>query len=189
MQLEGGIKINNYRTSAIFEHKFWLQVLGDHGRFIRDSLYPSEKEKIKEAKEFVFTFDKYLNAVLEDEINDFSPFSLEIEGVVRNLREYKLSLIRHQLQGKVGIHLPPTFINHMVNELDEYMLVINYLKKGQIPPIFHELHHHMLWLLDASGHAGAITTFKRKGSISFPSTKTSIQRPQWGNSYIRSSVD
>lgn len=44
----------------------------------------------------------------------------------------------------------------MVNELDEYVLVINYLKKGQIPPIFHELHHHMLWLLDASGHAGAI---------------------------------
>lgn len=44
----------------------------------------------------------------------------------------------------------------MVNELEEYQNVLMYLKKGQIPPIFHELHHHLLWLLDASGHAGFI---------------------------------
>jgi Domain of unknown function (DUF2935) len=103
-------------------------------------------------------FDKYLKAVREGEINDFSQFSIEIEEIATKLREYKLSLLRDQLEGKVGIHLPPTFINHMVNELEEFMLVINYLKKNQIPPIFHELHHHMLWLLDASGHAGAINT-------------------------------
>ncbi len=103
-------------------------------------------------------FDKYLNAVREGEINDYSQFSIEIEEVAKKLREYKLSLIRDQLEGKIGIHLPPTFINHMVNELEEFMLVINYLKKNQSPPIFHELHHHMLWLLDASGHAGSINT-------------------------------
>jgi len=54
------------------------------------------------------------------------------------------------------IHLSPTFINHMVNELEEYLLILSYLKQGKTPPIFHELHHHLIWLVDASGHAGAI---------------------------------
>ena len=44
----------------------------------------------------------------------------------------------------------------MVNELEEYQNVLNYLRKGEVPPIFHELHHHLLWLNDASGHAGTI---------------------------------
>ena len=44
----------------------------------------------------------------------------------------------------------------MVNEVEEYIRVLEYLKKGETPPIFHELHHHLVWLLDAAGHAGAI---------------------------------
>ncbi|MER2142108.1 MAG: DUF2935 domain-containing protein, partial [Priestia megaterium] len=42
------------------------------------------------------------------------------------------------------------------NELEEYLRILKYLKQGGIPPIFHELHHHLIWLVDASGHAGAI---------------------------------
>lgn len=60
------------------------------------------------------------------------------------------------MTGNIGIHLTPTFVNHMVNELEEYQNVLSYLKKGEVPPIFHELHHHLVWLLDALGHAGAI---------------------------------
>ena len=26
------------------------------------------------------------------------------------------------------------------------------------PPIFHELHYHLVWLLDAAGHAGTISS-------------------------------
>ncbi|KGX91821.1 DUF2935 domain-containing protein [Pontibacillus marinus] len=148
--------MKNYQDSAVFEHTFWLQVLGDHARFIRDSLYPSETEKINQAKEFVTVFDQYLTSVREGNVSDFKQFSKEVEGIVKQMRQFKLNIMEDQLQGKVGIHLPPTFINHMVNELDEYLLVISYLNKGEVPPIFHELHHHMLWLLDASGHAGAI---------------------------------
>ena len=44
----------------------------------------------------------------------------------------------------------------MVNELEEYDRILSYFKKNESPPISHELHHHLLWLRDASGHAGAI---------------------------------
>jgi hypothetical protein len=46
----------------------------------------------------------------------------------------------------------------MVNELDEYLRILSYLKKGEMPPTLHELHHHLIWLLDAAGHAGAISS-------------------------------
>jgi hypothetical protein len=148
--------MRDFNESAVFEHTFWLQVLGDHARFIRDSLYPSQTDRIKQAKEFVTVFDQYLQTVRNGKIRDFKQFSNEVEAVVRKMRQFKLAIIKDQLQGKVGIHLPPTFINHMVNELDEYLNVISYLSKGEVPPIFHELHHHLIWLLDAGGHAGAI---------------------------------
>ena len=44
----------------------------------------------------------------------------------------------------------------MVNEVEEAIRLFSYLEKGQIAPAVHPLHHDLLWLLDAAGHAGAI---------------------------------
>ncbi|MFC2948723.1 DUF2935 domain-containing protein [Virgibacillus sediminis] len=142
--------------SASFEHQFWLQVLGDHSRFIRDSLYPSEKKDIQIAEDFVYTFDLLLNRVKSLQESNVIAFTKEADHAAEELKDFKLSLIRRHLIGEIGIHLSPSFINHMVNELEEYQLVISYLKQGEAPPVFHELHHHLIWMLDASGHAGAI---------------------------------
>ncbi|WP_407652042.1 DUF2935 domain-containing protein [Aquibacillus koreensis] len=140
----------------MFEHQFWLQVLGDHSRFIRDSLFPKEKDDIAISKQFVETFDELLEQSKALSEHNAIAFTKKAESAAEKLKTFKLSLIRRHLKGKIGIHLSPTFLNHMVNELEEYQLVINYLKQGELPPIFHELHHHLVWLLDASGHAGAI---------------------------------
>ncbi|WP_077303111.1 DUF2935 domain-containing protein [Virgibacillus pantothenticus] len=146
----------NYLKSAMFEHEFWLQVLEDHARFIHDSLYPSEKKDIEKATYFIQHFNQLLiKAKSLNETNAIA-FANNVENMVEQLRAFKLSIIKRQLSGDIGIHLTPTFLNHMVNELEEYQLVLSYLKEGKVPPIFHELHHHLIWLLDASGHAGAI---------------------------------
>ncbi|WP_077213584.1 DUF2935 domain-containing protein [Bacillus dakarensis] len=146
--------MTNVEESAIFEHTFWLQVLGDHARFIHDSLGPQEKEAIQRAAVFITIFDELLSRVNS---SDIIQLSMEAEVEVEKLREFKLEIIERHLIGKITIHLGPTFINHMVNELEEYQLLLGYLKKGEKPPIFHELHHHLLWLLDGAGHAGAIS--------------------------------
>ncbi|MGJ9458332.1 DUF2935 domain-containing protein [Oceanobacillus sp. CF4.6] len=148
--------MENYLRSAIFEHQFWIQVLGDHSRFIHDSLYPSEKEDIAKATYFVQQFDQLLEQVSSLHESNAISFSNEAIEVTEQLREFKLSIIKRHLTGQFGIHLTPTFLNHMVNELEEYQLVLSYLVNGDVPPVFHELHHHLIWLLDASGHAGAI---------------------------------
>lgn len=147
--------MKTYEEAAAFEHQFWLQVLGDHARFILDALSVNEKEDIEKAKEFREIFDTLLKKAREQ--TNFVSLTLEAEEYAKELREFKLSLIKRHLVGKIKIHLPPSFLSHMVNELEEYLLVLSYLKKNQKPPIFHELHHHLLWLLDAAGHAGAIS--------------------------------
>ncbi len=148
--------LSNYLKSAMFEHQFWLHVLGDHSRFIHDSLYPSEKADIAQANSFIQLFDQLLSQVKS--LNDANAvvFANACEQAANTLREFKLSLIERHITGQMNIHLTPTFINHMVNELEEYLRVLSYLKQKKTPPIFHELHHHLVWLVDAAGHSGAI---------------------------------
>jgi hypothetical protein len=144
---------NTYQEAALFEHGFWLQILGDHARFINDSLAESEKEAISTAKYFIQIFDELLQNV-----NNVDPVELSqvADQEVLKLKAFNLNLIERLLVGKIKIHLSPTFINHMVNELEEYQRILNSLKDGKVPPIYHELHHHLVWLVDAAGHAGAI---------------------------------
>ncbi len=72
------------------------------------------------------------------------------------IRTFKLRLLQEHLVGNIKISLPPTFINHMVNEVEEAIRLFSSLENGQIAPAVHPLHHDLLWLLDAAGHAGAI---------------------------------
>ena len=145
-----------YLDSAVFEHQFWLQVLGDHSRFIHDSLYPSETEDIAKAASFIHQFDQLLAQVGSLNESNALLFANNVEESVIQLRTFKLTIIERHITSEMKIHLTPTFINHMVNELEEYSRILTYLKQGEVPPIFHELHHHLLWLVDAAGHAGAI---------------------------------
>lgn len=147
---------NIFQTEALFEHQFWLQVLGDHSRFILNALSPTELEKIQRTNNFIQIFDGLLEEAreplndinLEDLTQRAQRYSLEI-------REFKLQIIREHLIGDVKIELPPTFINHMVNEVEEYLRVIHWLLNKELPTA-HPIHFHTLWLPDASGHAGAI---------------------------------
>lgn len=140
----------------MFEHQFWLRILGDHSRFIHDSLYPSEKEDIAKATQFIHLFDQLRTQSKQQNAATILPFTNEVEDAVNQLKAFKLSIIKRHITSQMKIHLTPSFINHMVNELEEFQRIIGYLKQGHIPPIFNELHHHLLWLSDASGHAGAI---------------------------------
>jgi hypothetical protein len=144
---------------SLAELQFWLQILGDHSRFIHDSLAPSEKKYIEEANSFKARFDKLLLRS-KQVLNEQSLLLLfqESQTASEEIRAFKLLLIKEHLVGEIKISLPPTFINHMVNEVEEAIRVFSYLAKGQIPPIVHSLHHDLLWLVDAAGHAGSIVS-------------------------------
>lgn len=144
-----------FEKTARFEHRFWLQILGDHSRFIHEALAPVQKEEIEKASMFIRVFDTLLDHVKSI---DSMQLTAKAEVEVIKFREFKLGLLRKHLIGKIKIHLSPTFINHMVNELEEYLRILKHLKAEQVPPVYHELHHHLVWLLDAAGHAEAISS-------------------------------
>ena len=80
-----------------FEHEFWLQVLGDHSRFILDSLSPSEKKDIEIAKRFKKEFDQLLNEARKmSNLNNATKLIAEASRLTEELRTFKLSLLeRH----------------------------------------------------------------------------------------------
>ncbi|MCR2820137.1 DUF2935 domain-containing protein [Lederbergia panacisoli] len=140
-----------------FEHEFWLQILGDHSRFILDSLAPSETIDIKLAQQFKHKFDQLLTRARHlTNIEEGITLTSEAKAATSELKKFKFSLIEKLLFKKIKFHLSSTFVNHMVNELEEYERILSYFLKNESPPHSHELHHHLLWLSDAAGHAGAI---------------------------------
>ncbi|GAE27108.1 hypothetical protein JCM9140_3223 [Halalkalibacter wakoensis JCM 9140] len=150
--------MNQFYQSALFEHRFWLQVLGDHSRFIRDTLSPTEGEFVNKAVQFIQIFDSLLEKSRQSlSVEQLQRLTEEAYSEATSIREFKLDIIREHLVGDVTIELSPTFLNHMVNEVDEYLRILPYLLEQQEPPICHPLHHHLVWLLDAAGHAGGIT--------------------------------
>ncbi|WP_028987081.1 DUF2935 domain-containing protein [Thermicanus aegyptius] len=147
-----------YRQSASFEHRFWLQILGDHSRFIFHSFSPKEVHLVQRAGHLLRTFDALLEdarrSLADEELVSLSWNSLRS---AQELRDFKLELIKRHLVGNVSINLPPTFLNHMVNELEEYLRILRDLTIGEVPREVHPVHHHLLWLSDAAGHSATMT--------------------------------
>lgn len=151
--------MNSFETTTLFENRFWLQILGDHSRFIFDALAPSEKDAIQHAAYFIGAFDQLLEKS-RSQPNDAELIALnqQASGQAKNQRAFKLDLLKKSLIGQLKIGLPPTFINHMVNEIDEYITILNFLAAGQIPPPVNPLHYHLIWLRDAVGHAASLAS-------------------------------
>lgn len=152
------MKFNTIKEMSLFEHRFWLQILGDHSRFILNALSPTEVSFIEMSNKFISLFDNLLEKsrqpLSEDELTDLNNQAFK---AAMEIRKFKLSILSRHITGKISISLPPTFINHMVNELDEYLFILNSLIKGNPPPAG-PIHFHLLWLLDGSGHASTIAS-------------------------------
>jgi hypothetical protein len=154
MECIGGAVVLSYVETALFEHRFWLQILGDHARFIRDALSPTETVDIEHANAFVTRFDELLQRASQPLTrSELVQLSQAADRYTARLREFKLYLLRRHLTSDIRLSLPPTFINHMVNELEEYQRILSALVTGDVPPPVHPAHHHVVWLADAMGHS------------------------------------
>jgi len=150
---------NQAVSPALFEHRFWLQILGDHARFIHNALSPQETDDIARAKRFISGFDSLLErARAASPGADLGELNREAERETKALKEFKLNLLARSLAGRVLLSLPPTFLNHMLNELEEYERILAALLAGKPVPVYHPLHHDLIWLQDAFGHAGTLAS-------------------------------
>lgn len=129
-----------------FENRFWLQILGDHMRFLLKSLPSKEIDLI----ERVDLKKKELDILLEQSRKVAVETNL-IMPLVEDVKELKLDILRKQIAGKIEINLPPTFINHMINEIETYEKILR-----DPDMVAHVLEDHYLWQADSKGHAIAL---------------------------------
>ncbi|MBU5676237.1 DUF2935 domain-containing protein [Alkaliphilus sp. MSJ-5] len=146
----------HYENIALFEHQFWLQVLGDHARFIFDALSPQELQEIQRAQYFICIFDQLLEEARKlPQGSALSHLTDQAYQYAQEIRIFKLHIIKRHLLENIKISLPPTFINHMVNEVEEYIRILCFLTMKQVP-ITRPIDYHMIWLLDAAGHSAGV---------------------------------
>lgn len=149
----------SYEEAALFEHRFWLQIFGDHARFIYSTLAPGETEYIQRACRFIDLFDRLLAAARRPlSGQELAGLNESARQAAQEIREFKLALIREHLAERIGLGLTPTFINHMVNEVEEYLRILACLLQGEAPAPVHPINLHLLWLPDAAGHAAGIVS-------------------------------
>lgn len=123
------------------ETEFWITVVHDHLTFMKESLRGKQ--------------DKKLEQLLREAT------SLSNGGDIRNVldlckrvKQVKLDLLNKVLVSTNVSTLTPTFISHMINEIDEGISILSCIDEiGSCPQENTALHLHKLWLLDAKGHA------------------------------------
>lgn len=149
---------NSIKEISVFEHRFWLQILGDHSRFILNALSPKETHFIYQANQFINLFDNLLGkARRQISSENLHELNYKAYSAAMKIRELKLTILSKQIQYKIYINLPPTFINHMLNELEEYLGILNDLIKCNMSSS-RDIHLHLLWLPDGVGHAETIAS-------------------------------
>lgn len=149
---------HNFFDIPVAEHRFWLQIMGDHARFIFFSLAPNEIEYLQRSQDFIIAFDELLDGVNNiSGIDELERITDQAYKMSLHLREFKLLLLSLTLNSDIKIHLSSNFINDMLNELEEYLIVLSLLQSKE-SILFHPLHYHLLWLTDAVGHAASVSS-------------------------------
>ncbi|GLC29485.1 DUF2935 domain-containing protein [Clostridium omnivorum] len=152
------MEFNSIEELTLFEHHFWLQILGDHSRFILNALSPKEVTFIRQAEAFIDIFDNLLEkSRMQLSPEELSMLNKDAYSAAVEIRKFKLHLLSEHIKGKITISLPPTFINHMLNELDSYLCILSSLLRGKAIKS-KDIELHLLWLPDGSGHASTIAS-------------------------------
>lgn len=141
-----------------YEDPFWLQILGDHMRFILSALPARETEHAQQAEHYITLFDtlsaqsrEYLPEIAQERFLDTTYNSAQ------QARMFVLSLLRRQLMGEFCINMTPGFLNQMANESEEYLRILDHAKNGS-DSLMHPIHYHLLWLLNCSINADTINS-------------------------------
>lgn len=148
--------LNDFNRAVITEHHFWLQSLGNHAHLILDALLANEKKSIENCEYFINLFDTLLKKSHEnlssEELSELTNTALKSS---QDFLTFKIVILSSMLTSNMRINLSPSHINHMINEIEEYIKILGIINTNKIP-VFTVSHYNLLWILDCSGHASLI---------------------------------
>lgn len=137
----------------VYDHyRFWVRVLQDHMIFI----IKRSKEYEARANDFLVQLTELKQTLMSGAPDNFNQFNEQVIEIVENIRDFKRYILNDLLTKQPLISLPPTFISHMLNELEKFRFLIHYIQvNNQFPPT-NNLNEHELWLGDIMGHLTGI---------------------------------
>ncbi|ERJ12183.1 DUF2935 domain-containing protein [Haloplasma contractile] len=152
-----------YDLDIIKEIRFWTEIMRDHAEFQYTNLSPNETDVIKSAAYYMDLFKELHSEVGESN----GQLSVEqVEGLISKNKialmrfiEFKKTLMARLMKCEIKLGMPPSFVNHMINEAMEFYLVLC-LADGTVSydHTLENLRLHKIWLPDASGHASFIAS-------------------------------
>lgn len=131
---------------------FWLEIMGDHARFIKDGIKPGNPNTVLIAENFINLFDRLLQKA---STGTEPAFINEVLATTMSFREFKRELLGQSLRKMPVTGLSPTFYNHMLNEVENFLKVLYQLQSGSMV-CYNVLSQHLVWVLDAAGHAAIV---------------------------------
>ncbi|PWK10226.1 DUF2935 domain-containing protein [Tumebacillus permanentifrigoris] len=141
------------------EHQFWLTVLRDHTEFIKLGLAATEPSDIKQTVALQQEVLQLLGQLehIKNHHDQLRLFTRQAADFTKRLLVFKQSILDRQLACKIDINLPPSLIDHMIREGEEYVKVMALLLQGRfLEGAMLAIHEASLWLPDSSGHAAVI---------------------------------
>ena len=148
--------MNEMPSDAVLqEHRFWLQIMGDHARFVYHALAPNETGELFRVKPYILLFDNLTLMAQRPAASAADDLPAQALKNTQDFYALLLQLLSLTLSGQLTVGLSSTCFNHMLNETEEYLLTLESMKGGTVP-LFYPVHYHVLWLSDAAGHASAV---------------------------------
>jgi hypothetical protein len=144
---------------------FWTGIMRDHGEFLVTALSSRERETVQGAENFRNIFIGFRNEAQALVGTNNITLALELATRVRpeliNFINFKRQILRRLLQCNIEINFPPAFINHMINEANEFLRTIDRILNpnlaiDMVNAAQENLRLHRIWLPDGAGHAASV---------------------------------
>lgn len=144
--------MSDYKTELIF----WLGVMRDHAMFQVDSLAPSEQAYIQYSMYYRDFFQQMISEL--QRTTDYRPLLSNLIQGLQCFIGYKRMLLRALLACQIKMNLPPSLINHQINEAMEFQTLLMEPQKC-LSNMMNLAGYIKIWLSDSIGHAAGIAAF------------------------------
>ena len=123
--------------SIVSENVFWLRIMGDHLKFIRGLLDPSERDLVAIAHSLSDKFDQLqLHARDFDSMlwhfrinNDFWRFEKDVTTSMMELRDFKATAEELIKQCAALSLIPPLLADHVRREAEHFLEILNAIQR------------------------------------------------------------
>lgn len=112
---------------AVEQEAFWNRIMGEHSKFVRGLLDPTEEELFKKAHNFGQVFDQLtVQAIsLNENISNLNQVTEDSHAATTAIRDFKRTGVEGILECKIKIVALPLLADHILREANHYLRMLN----------------------------------------------------------------